>query len=137
MPGALAHSQADQLRAALERAFRDLDDASDQVPAVRVALLNLVDVLESSDEAVVFPADTLLSTQQAAALLGVSRMTVVRLADRGDLAVVEGTGTHRRIRVGELARYRAGATARRRDNLDELAGDIDDTLGPDQVVPTR
>ncbi|RYC03584.1 helix-turn-helix domain-containing protein [Nocardioides zhouii] len=136
MPGALAHSQADQLRAALEQALRDLDDASNQVPAVRDALLNLLDVLESSDEAVIMPADTLLTTQHAAEMLGVSRMTVVRLADRGVLAV-EGTGTHRRIRVGEVARYRAASIARRRANLDALAGDIDEALGPDQVVPTR
>lgn len=137
MAGALAHSQADQLRAALERALSELDDdAAAQVPTVRAAMLTLMEVLESSEEAVVMPADALLGTQEAAALLGVSRMTVVRLVDRGELAV-DHAGTHRRIRAGEIARYRAETSSRRRAALDELAHDITDTLGPDEVVSTR
>lgn len=98
-------------------------------------MLRVVEVLESSGGVVVLPADALLSTQQTAELLGVSRMTVVRLIDRGELDS-EGGGAHRRISAAELERYRRISAARRRTALSELAQDIDDT-SPDRVVDTR
>ncbi len=95
-----------------------------------------MDVLESSAEAVVLPSGTVISTQKAADLLGVSRMTVVRLIDRGELAA-EGGGVHRRIAVSELARYRADRAARRRAALRGLAQEIDEGTPPDRVINTR
>lgn len=110
---------------------------SPEVPATaRAALGRLVDVLESSTDAVVFPADATVTTQQAAELLGVSRMTVVRLVDRGELNA-EGGAVHRRIFVSELARYQADSAQRRRTALAKLAHDIDDGTPPDQVIATR
>jgi excisionase family DNA binding protein len=136
MTGAIAHDQAQRLRAAVEGMFRDSDDSPDFSSSARDAFLRLVDVLESSAEAVVLPSDTLLSTQQAADLLGVSRMTVVRLIDRGELAA-EGGGVHRRIAASELARYRATAATRRRAALHDLAREIGEHTPPDQVISTR
>ena len=136
MTGAIAHDQAQRLRAALEGVFRDLEDARDVSDSAREAFLRLVDVLESSAEAVVLPSDTLLSTQQAADFLGVSRMTVVRLIDRGELTS-EGGGVHRRIAASELARYRAVSTNRRRAALHDLAQEIGESTPPDQVISTR
>lgn len=136
MTGAIAHEQAQRLRAALEGAFRDLEGSSDVSNSARDAFLRLVDVLESSDEAVVLPSDTLVSTQQAADFLGVSRMTVVRLIDRGELAA-EGGGVHRRIAASELARYRAVSTNRRRAALNDLAQEIGEGTPPDQIIITR
>ncbi len=80
--------------------------------------------------------NTRLSTQQAAELLGVRRMTVVRLVDRGELAV-QGGGVHRRISASELARYRAAAATRRNAGLHALAQEIDEGTPADQVVRTR
>lgn len=102
----------------------------------RDALLRVVEVLESSGDAVVLPADTLLSTQQAAELLGVSRMTVVRLIDRGELQV-EGGAVHRRISAAELERYRQASAERRRAAVRDLAQDIPDDTPPDRVISTR
>lgn len=135
MTGAIAHDQAQRLRAALEGVFRDLEGSPDVSNSARDAFLRLVDVLESSAEAVVLPSDTLVSTQQAADFLGVSRMTVVRLVDRGELAA-EG-GVHRRIAASELARYRSVSTNRRRAALHELAQEIGEGTPPDQVISTR
>ncbi len=81
-------------------------------------------------------SDTVVSTQKAAELLGVSRMTVVRLIDRGELAA-EGGGVHRRIAVAELARYRAASAARRTAALHSLAQEISGDTPPDQVIITR
>jgi excisionase family DNA binding protein len=133
MAGALAQDTAERLRAALDEALR----TSPQLPAsARAAFGRLVDVLEANADAVIFPADATVSTQQAAELLGVSRMTVVRLVDRGELRS-EGGGVHRRISVSELARYQAESSRRRRTGLAELAADIDQDTPPDEVISTR
>ena len=133
MAGAIAHDEAQHLRSALSDVLR----ASPELPATALAAFErLVDVLESSADAVVFPADSTVSTQQAAALLGVSRMTVVRLIDRGELSA-EGGAVHRRIFVSELARYQAERSRRRRTAIVELAGDISEGMPPDQVIETR
>lgn len=136
MNGAIAHDQAERLRSVLDEVFRELEGAPDVPDSARDAFLRLVDVLESNADAVVLPSDTLISTQQAAELLGVSRMTVVRLIDRGDLAA-EGGGVHRRVSASELVRYRAASASRRRAALRGLAQEIDDDTPPDEVVSTR
>ncbi len=136
MAGAIAHEQAQRLRSALDGVFRELGDSLDVSDSARDAFLRLVDVLESSAEAVVLPSDSVVSTQQAADLLGVSRMTVVRLIDRGELAA-EGGGVHRRIAASELARYRVAIAARRRGALNGLAQEIGEDTPPDQVIRNR
>lgn len=136
MTPAIAHDQAQRLREALDRVFREAGDSLEVSDAAREAFLRLVDVLESSPEAVVLPSDTMVSTQQAAGLFGVSRMTIVRLIDRGELHA-RGGGVHRRIAASELARYQVSRDSRRRDALHELAQEISDTTPPDQIISTR
>jgi excisionase family DNA binding protein len=133
MVAAIAHEQAQHLRDALNEVLH----TSPELPATALtAFARLVDVLESNADAVVFPADATVTTQQAAALLGVSRMTVVRLVDRGELTAESGA-VHRRIFVSELARYQADSSRRRRSAMVELAGDISEDTPPDRVIETR
>jgi len=133
MAGAIAHEQAQSLRVALDEVL----SASPEVSATaHAAFGRLVDVLEASADAVVLAADATVTTQQAAALLGVSRMTVVRLIDRGELTT-EGGAVHRRISASELARYQADSSHRRRSALTELTQDIDGDTPPDRVIETR
>lgn len=128
--------QAQRLRAALEGVFRETGDSLDVSGSGRDAFLRLVEVFESSPEAVVLPVDTVVSTQKAAEMLGVSRMTVVRLIDRGELAAECG-GVHRRIAVAELVSYRAASAARRTAALHSLAQEISEDTPPDRVMSTR
>lgn len=137
MTGVIAHDEAQRLRLAIVGALDVPTNNSAGIPErARDALLRVVEVLESSGGAVVLPADALLSTQQAAELLGVSRMTVVRLIDRGELAA-GGGGVHRRISAAELDRYRKASTERRRTALAALAQDIAEDAPPDRVINTR
>jgi excisionase family DNA binding protein len=61
------------------------------------------------DAAVLGDSDTLLTTGEAALLLGVSRQHVVDLTARGDLPF-ETVGTHRRVRRSDLERLRFTTT---------------------------
>lgn len=122
MNGAIAQETAEHLRAAVD----EVRHSSPEVPATALAAFErLVDVLEASADAVVFPSDATVSTQQAAALLGVSRMTVVRLIERGELAV-QGGAVHRRIAVSELARYQEQSSRLRRAAIAALTEDINE-----------
>lgn len=121
------------MRDAVDEALRATPGLTD---AARAAFSRLVDVLETGADAVVFPVEATVTTSEAAALLGVSRMTVVRLIDRGELPA-ETSAVHRRIPVSGLARYQADSQSRRRSALAELADDITETTPTDRVVETR
>jgi excisionase family DNA binding protein len=133
MAGAIAREQAQRLRAALNDVLGDRAEVSG---SARDAFLHLVDVLELNPDAVVFSSEQLISTQEAAVVLGVSRMTVVRLIDRGELSA-EGGGVHRRIAASELRRYKGASASRRASALRVLAQEIGDETPVDQVITTR
>ena len=133
MVGVIAQSTGTQLRAVIDDVLRAQHDMS---AAAVAAFERLVDVLETSPDAVIFASEQFISTQQAAALLGVSRMTVVRLIDRGELAA-DTAVVHRRVLVSELARYQRESKARRSAALDELGQDITQDMPPDEVISTR
>lgn len=68
----------------------------------------------------VFAEDEMLTTQQAAERLNVSRQYVVRLVDRGDLPSIK-VGAHRRIAAKEVAAFKKLRDAKRDAALDRLA----------------
>ncbi len=117
---------------------RRLHAAVDELPVkeAREPFLRLLEVLETSPGAAVLPADELLSTQAVADHLGVSRMTVVRLIDRGAIEAA-GAGVHRKVRASEVERYLRERTAKRRAAVATLAGDIDADTPVDEVIRTR
>ena len=69
--------------------------------------------------------DPLISTGAAAEMLGISRRTVTRIMDAGELPFVrEGRG-HRRVRLSEVLRYKDNSD-RRKEVLSELRGYLHD-----------
>lgn len=108
---ALDSRSANSLAAVVhERTGPDVDIriGGSEVPldeAARSAVLELLTQLSTGRAVAIGTVDELLTTSQAAEVLGVSDTYVRRLADAGDLPI-EMRGTHRRFRLEDLLRHR-------------------------------
>jgi excisionase family DNA binding protein len=71
------------------------------------------------------PHNTMLTTQEAADLLNISRPTLVRLLTDGDIPH-SMRGRHRRVMLRDILDYRERTRRERRDTLDQMAADADD-----------
>lgn len=101
-------------------------------PEVHAALLQVVGAMLAGKAVHVTPSDQMLTTQQAADLLGVSRPTLTAIIDRGELAH-EKVGTHRRVRVSDLLDYRERRRSRQFEVLAEMQADLDDEASPSEI----
>jgi excisionase family DNA binding protein len=91
------------------------------VPAPLYGLLRgLLDNLKRGEAVTVLPHDALLTTQQAAQILNVSRPYLYRLIEEHSLPVVM-VGSHRRLRIHDVLQLRDQRHQVRRSALDELS----------------
>lgn len=98
-------------------------DASIELPPAMLRLLEqTVESMQHGLAVTVAPHQTLLTTQQVAELLNVSRPTVVKLLDRGVLHSTRA-GTHRRVLLGDALTYRDAQRAAQYDALDALSAE--------------
>jgi excisionase family DNA binding protein len=65
------------------------------------------------------PLDAVLSTQEAADELGVSRPTLVKLLESGEITFTK-PGRHRRVQLKDLRDYQQRVRQRRREQLDAM-----------------
>jgi excisionase family DNA binding protein len=83
------------------------------------ALIEALAAIAAGRDVMVVPADRDLTTGQAADLLGVSRQYLVRLLD--DEAIPSYlVGSHRRVRLEHLMRFKARRDEKRRAALREM-----------------
>ena len=99
-------------------------------------LLDVVHATIKHQAISVTPIDQMITTQQAADFLGMSRPTLIRLLDHGDIPFERPTGSrHRRIKLSDVVDYQTRLRAKRRAILKQLAEDAeedglyDDTYG--------
>ena len=92
---------------------------------VYLALRKVVDAMRSGLAVSVVPQTTRLTTQQAADLLNVSRPTVVKLLDEGEIPF-EKAGTHRRVLLADLLDYRDRRRERQYDMLAATRDAVDE-----------
>ncbi|RSX54131.1 MerR family transcriptional regulator [Bifidobacterium goeldii] len=93
-------------------------------PELANVLMQVADQLSRGRAVFVAPYDTMLTTQDAADFLGVSRPTLVKLLEGGAIPF-EKVGRHRRVLLADLQEY---MNARHQNNIstfDELAADED------------
>jgi excisionase family DNA binding protein len=105
-------------RVALQR------DLSDALQGAGVALAASVESPSASQP----QPDAVLTTEQAAKLLGVSRPFVVRLIDGGSIALHQRVGNQRRVLKSEVLAWQATERVRQAKALKQLAGDLDDEI---------
>lgn len=98
--------------------------------AIAAVICRALDAIARGQAVAVLPMDALLTTQQAADVLGVSRPHLIGLMESGKLPF-EMAGTHRRVRLNDLLGYRARVREERAMALDALADESQRLLGDD------
>lgn len=82
-------------------------------------LKDVIHQLARGHAVALMPVQMELTTQEAADLLNVSRQYLVRLLEDGAIPFTR-LGTHRRIRFGDLMKYKQARDAKRREGLKRL-----------------
>lgn len=98
--------------------------------ALADVMFRAAELLAEGRHVTVLPDEELMSTQDAAEILGVSRQYLVRLIDRGEIAA-EMVGTHRRVRAKDIEDFKLSRNAKRNSALDRLTALSEDLGGYD------
>lgn len=118
----IAAVQALVLRNPAHLTLSDGDEHTAVPAAVFAVLRQAVDALAHGRAVTVVPTGTLLTTQQAADVLGISRPTLVKILDAGDIPYMT-PGRHRRIQLIEVLAYQQRSSAQTDHALDALMRD--------------
>jgi excisionase family DNA binding protein len=95
------------------------DDALVVPRQAAIMLAQILGFLANGQGVTVTPSNAMLTTQQAADFLNVSRPYLIKLLEAGDIPF-EKVGTHRRVAFGELMDYKRRDDQERRRAADEL-----------------
>ncbi|MGN6649431.1 helix-turn-helix domain-containing protein [Trinickia sp.] len=118
MGEALDHSRA--ARVALVEEGEGGDVARIDVPPATLQVLSKILAMMASQQTfLLYPAETELTTGQAADMLGVSRPYLITRLEAGDLPFRK-VGRHRRIRMDDVLAYKVTMQVQRKAALDEL-----------------
>lgn len=138
LPSADDRQMANQLRRVLaaqkngEATLRVQEPASQSpvevtlTPAMSELLLDLLRHIGSGHSVTLVPIREMLTTQQAADLLNVSRPHLIKLLEEDGAMAFTTVGRHRRIKAEDVFAYKAKRDAERAAALDDLiSGDAD------------
>lgn len=102
-----------------------VDETGETVPVPVTLLRTLQKAAEEvsrGNDVAVFPLHQELTTTQAAEILSVSRPYVAKLVDAGEIPS-HHVGTHRRVQLGDLLKYKKQRDSSRRKVLRRLTRD--------------
>jgi len=101
-------------------------DQSVELPeALRLVLEQAAHELVRGNRVSLLPLGRMLTTRQAAEMLNVSRPFLIQLLEREEIPF-EMVGTHRRVAIEDVLRYRAQRSERRREVLRALSEEADE-----------
>lgn len=86
---------------------------------VFTVLHEVVEAMSNGQAVTIAPLHQRLTTQEAAELLGISRPTLVKLLEEGEIPY-EQPGRHRRIKLVDVLEYRDRRSSKRREALDQM-----------------
>lgn len=89
-------------------------------PAISKLLMEVLHPIGRGDAVTLVPVSQMLTTQQAADILNVSRPFLVSILEKGEIPF-SPVGRHRRIRAEDLFAYKAARDKRRSEALSDLA----------------
>ena len=95
-------------------------------PEVFEVLRGVIEAMALGQAVTIAPVHQRLTTQEAAGLLGVSRPTVVKLLESGEIPF-EQPGRHRRVRLADVLAYRDRSSVERRAALDRMVEIADES----------
>jgi excisionase family DNA binding protein len=131
-------TQLHQLRAALQQNGAPQDESARaklvsrdgeelELPeSVYALLVRIVGEMDQGNGVTILPVHAVLTTQQAAELLNVSRPYLVGLLKKGEMPFDE-VGRHRRIRVKDLLEYKERRDSGRRRLLSRMTKEAQET----------
>ena len=137
LPSAEDRQIANQLRQILAahnagEAYLQVFDPATKKPVVITLTLAMSDLfiqllryVGSGDAVTLLPIQQMLTTQQAADLLDVSRPYLIKLIEKGDIAH-SMVGRHRRVKAEDVLAYKSARDKARAEALDELISDSKD-----------
>lgn len=89
-------------------------------PAISKLLMEVLHPIGRGDAVTLVPVSQMLTTQQAADILNVSRPFLISVLKKGEIPF-ESVGRHRRIRAEDLYAYKAARDRHRNEALSALA----------------
>jgi len=119
------------LKTAMPLAIETADGRSFPLTSeLRDVLLHAAHALVAGQAVTLEPQRVVLSTQEAADLLGVSRPTLVKLLEAGEIPYAQ-PGRHRRVQLTDLLDYQQRIRHERRVTLDTMSAEAatDDAYG--------
>jgi excisionase family DNA binding protein len=137
LPSETEKASANQLRTILaahatgDTTLRVLDEQRQPreitlAPALSALLMELLRHVGKGDAVTLVPVHEMLTTQQAADVLNVSRPFLISLLDKGKIPY-DTVGRHRRIKAEDLFAYKRARDKKRREALAGL-GELDGEL---------
>lgn len=96
-------------------------------PAIARLLLDTLRHIGRGSAVTVVPLEQMLTTQQAADILNVSRPHLISLLEKGEISY-EMVGRHRRVKAETLLAYKRDRDAKRRRALDDLLAEDGESL---------
>ena len=87
-------------------------------------LVEVAHVMREGKAITVAPIDQLMTTQEAADFLGISRPTLVKVLSEGEIPFERpGAGRHRRLRLRDVLDYQRRRRTERRSTLDQMTSE--------------